>query len=225
VTKLFDTLSHFPTVVPTTVLMFCLAWFGVSLLVSGLDGNPNTHGPRLRSGGKGHGKHPSGKHHGGHRHARKSHARARIENVPLSLSATIVSFGAWAVCLLASFGLDALHLHNTVKIVAGATVLAVGVGVGLAMLTAFAIPAEKVLVMHAAPGRADAVGAMCRVRTLRNGVGDAKVTTGRNAGSIIPFEIVPGDVVSVGDEALIVSYDPGDERYVVGHLDQLLRES
>jgi hypothetical protein len=220
VTKLFDTLSHFPTVVPTTVLMFCLAWFGVSLLVSGLDGNPNTHGPRVRSGGKGHGRH-----HGGYRPGGKGRARARIENVPLSLSATIVSFGAWAVCLLASFGLDALHLHNTAKIVAGATVLAVGVGVGLAMLTAFAIPAEKVLVMHAAPGRADAVGATCRVRTVRNGVGDAKVTTGRNAGSIIPFEIVPGDVVSVGDEALIVSYDPGDERYVIGHLDQLLRES
>jgi hypothetical protein len=220
VTKLFDTLSHFPTVVPTSVLMFCLAWFGVSLLVSGLDGNPNTHGPRLRSAGRGHGKH-----HGGHRQAGKSYARTRIENVPLSLSATIVSFGAWAVCLLASFGLDALHLHNTGKIVAGATVLAVGLGVGLAMLTAFAIPAEKVLVMHAAPGRAEAVGATCRVRTLRNGVGDAKVTTGRNAGSIIPFEIVPGDVVSVGDEALIVSYDPGDERYVIGHLDQLLRES
>jgi hypothetical protein len=220
VTKLFDTLSHFPTVVPTSVLMFCLAWFGVSLLVSGLDGNPNTHGPRLRSAGRGHGKH-----NGGHRQAGKSYARTRIENVPLSLSATIVSFGAWAVCLLASFGLDALHLHNTGKIVAGATVLAVGLGVGLAMLTAFAIPAEKVLVMHAAPGRAEAVGATCRVRTLRNGVGDAKVTTGRNAGSIIPFEIVPGDVVSVGDEALIVSYDPGDERYVIGHLDQLLRES
>jgi hypothetical protein len=220
VTKLFDTLSHFPTVVPTTVLMFCLAWFGVSLLVSGLDGNPNTHGPRLRSGGKG-----RAHHHTGHHNAGKGHARSRIENVPLSLSATIVSFGAWAVCLLSSFGLDALHLHNTAKIVAGATVLAVGVGVGLAMLTAFAIPAEKVLVMHAAPGRADAVGATCRVRTLRNGVGDAKVTNGRNAGSIIPFEIVPGDVVSVGDEALIVSYDPGDERYVIGHLDQLLRES
>jgi hypothetical protein len=220
VTKLFDTLSHFPTVVPTTVLMFCLAWFGVSLLVSGLDGNPNTHGPRLRSGGKG-----RAHHHTGHHHAGKGHARSRIENVPLSLSATIVSFGAWAVCLLSSFGLDALHLHNTAKIVAGATVLAVGVGVGLAMLTAFAIPAERVLVMHAAPGRADAVGATCRVRTLRNGVGDAKVTNGRNAGSIIPFEIVPGDVVSVGDEALIVSYDPGDERYVIGHLDQLLRES
>jgi hypothetical protein len=220
VTKLFDTLSHFPTVVPTTVLMFCLAWFGVSLLVSGLDGNPNTHGPRLRSGGKGHGKH-----HAGHRYAGKSHARTRIENIPLSLSATIVSFGAWAVCLLASFGLDALSLHNTAKILAGATVLAVGVGVGLAMLTAFAIPAEKVLVMNAAPSRADAVGATCLVRTLRNGVGDAKVTSGRNAGSIIPFEVVPGDVVSVGDEALIVSYDPGDERYVIGHLDQLLRES
>lgn len=219
-TKLLETLSHFPTVVPTSVLMFCLAWFGVSLLVSGLDGNPNTHGPRVRSGGKGHGKQ-----HIGHHHTGKSNARTRIENMPLSLSATIVSFGAWAVCLLASFGLDALHLHNTAKIVAGATVLAIGVGVGLAMLTAFAIPAEKVLVMHAAPGRADAVGATCRVRTLRNGVGDAKVTTGRNAGSIIPFEIMPGEVVSVGDEALIVSYDPGDERYVIGQLDQLLRES
>jgi hypothetical protein len=220
VTKLFDTLSHFPTVVPTSVLMFCLAWFGVSLLVSGLDGNPNTHGPRVRSGRKGHGK-P----HAAQRPAGKSQARSRIETLPLSLSATIVSFGAWAVCLLASFGLDALDLHNTAKIVAGATVLAVGVGVGFAMLTAFAIPAEKVLVMHAAPGRADAVGATCRVRTLRNGVGDAKVTNGRNAGSIIPFEIMPGEVVAVGDEALIVSYDPGDERYVIGHLDQLLRES
>ena len=51
--------------------MFCLAWFGVSLLVSGLDGNPNTHGPRVRSGSKGHGKHPIG-----HRHAGKSHTRA-----------------------------------------------------------------------------------------------------------------------------------------------------
>jgi hypothetical protein len=225
VTKLFDTLSHFPTVVPTTVLMFCLAWFGVSLLVSGLDGNPNTHGPRLHRGGGGHGRHHGGHRHAGKTHVAKSHTRTRLENVPLSLSATIVSFGAWTVCLLSSFALDALHLHSTAKIVAGATVLAVGVAVGLAMLTAFAIPAEKVLVMHAAPSRADAVGATCRVRTMRNGTGDAKVTTGRNAGSIIPFEIVPGEFVSVGDEALIVSYDPGDERYVIGHLDQLLRES
>jgi hypothetical protein len=219
VTKLIHTLSHYPTVVPTTVLMFFLTWFTVSLVVSGLDGNPNTHGPRLRGG---HGHHKA---HAGHRHGGKARGKtaARLGSLPFSLSATVVSLGAWATCLLATLGVDALHLRGVADIATKTAVLMTAVVVGFGLLAAFAIPAEKVLVTSTAPGRADAVGSICKIRTLRNGAGDAKITSGRAVGSIIPFEVAPGDDVVIGEEALIVSYDPVDERFVVGHLDELLR--
>jgi hypothetical protein len=220
VASLIQTLSHYPTVVPTTVLLFCLLWFTMSLLVSGLDGNPNTHGPRLRSG---HSRHGGQGHHRHAGHRPRSKTAGRLGSMPFSLSATIVSFGAWALCLLASLALDAVHLHGAADIVAKTAVLVLGMAAGLGLLVAFAIPAEKVLVTSTAPGRADAVGSTCKIRTLRNGVGDAKIISGRAVGSIIPFEVAPGDTVAVGESALIVSYDPADERFVIGQLDELLR--
>jgi hypothetical protein len=195
----------------------------VSLVVSGLDGNPNTHGPRLRAGGggkaggKGHGKGKAG----GAKPRGK--LRARLGSMPLSLSATIVSLGDWAVCLLASLGIDAASLHGAQDLILRIVVLVVGLVVGLGLLAVFAIPAERVLVTSTAPTRADTVGAMCKIRTLRNGAGDAKVTSGRAVGSIIPFEVAPGDDLAIGDQALVVAYDPVDERFVVGHLDEILR--
>lgn len=220
-TRFINTLSHYPTVVPTTVLMFCLLWFAMSLLLSGFG-----HGHAGHAGHTGHGSQGGRTGHGSHTgHAGHGDggARTRLDGMPLSLSATVVSLGAWIVCLLASLGIDALDLHGTTDIAAKTAVLVVGVLAGVGLLVAFAVPAEKVLVMSTAPGRAEAVGAMCKIRTLRNGSGDAKITTGRAVGSIIPFEAVPGDQLAVGDDALIVSYDPVDERFVVGHLDELLR--
>jgi hypothetical protein len=222
--SLIDTMGKFPTVVPMAVLMFCTAWWVVSL-VAGAGHQAHPHGHAMGRVGRGGGGRSSGRSGGrsGAGQAKGLRKAMRADALPLSLSLTIVSFGAWAVCLLGSLGLDAADLAGVANVAAGAGVLVLGTFVGLGLLTAAGTPLEKVLVTKTAPTRAQAVGSTCRVRTVRDRRGDAKVLTGPTAGAIIPIDLAPGVQLSPGDEALVVAYDETDERFIVAELDDVLR--
>jgi hypothetical protein len=220
--SLIDTMGRFPTVVPMAVLMFCTAWWVVSL-VAGAGHQAHPHGHAMGRVGRGGGGRSSARGRSGAGHAKGWRKAMRADALPLSLSITIVSFGAWAVCLLGSLGLDAADLAGFGKVAAGVGVLVVGTIAGLGLLTAAASPLEKVLVTKTAPTRAQAVGSTCRVRTVRDRRGDAKVLTGPTAGAIIPIDLAPGVELSPGDEALVVAYDETDERFIVAELDDVLR--
>jgi hypothetical protein len=224
--SLIDTMGQFPTVVPMAVLMFCTAWWVVSL-VAGAGHQAHPHGHAIGRVGRGGRGRSSGRGRSGGRsgagQAKGLRKAMRADALPLSLSLTIVSFGAWAVCLLGSLGLDAADLAGAAKVAAGIGVLAAGMFAGLGLLTAAANPLEKVLVTKTAPTRAQAVGSTCRVRTVRDRRGDAKVLTGPTAGAIIPIDLAPGVELSPGDEALVVAYDETDERFIVAELDDVLR--
>jgi hypothetical protein len=220
--SLIDTMGRFPTVVPMAVLMFCTAWWVVSL-VAGAGHQAHPHGHAMGRVGRGGGGRSSARGRSGAGQTKGWRKAMRADALPLSLSITIVSFGAWAVCLLGSLGLDAADLAGFGKVAAGVGVLVVGTIAGLGLLTAAASPLEKVLVTKTAPTRAQAVGSTCRVRTVRDRRGDAKVLTGPTAGAIIPIDLAPGVELSPGDEALVVAYDETDERFIVAELDDVLR--
>jgi hypothetical protein len=217
--SLIDTMGRFPTVAPTAVLMFCTAWWLVSLVAgAGHQAHPHGRAGNLRAGGR-----SRSRSRGVSGQAKGWRRAMRADALPLSLSLTIVSFGAWAVCLLGSLGLDAADLRGAAKVAAAVGVLAAATLAGLGLLTAAASPLEKVLVTKTAPTRAQAVGSTCRVRTVRDRKGDAKVLTGPTTGAIIPIDLAPGVELSPGDEALVVAYDETDERFIVAELDDVLR--
>ena len=228
--KLIELMSRFPTVVPTAVLIFCLAWWIVSLLVSGVDTD---------TGAMARGRGPAGARglprggRAGRRGKRvsRSGSRSRLRRslhmdvLPLSMAVTVLSFGTWAVSLIGSLVLDRADLTGWAFAAAGAGLLSVALLAGLGLLSLFAIPAEKVFVTHVAPNRGDAVGATCKIRSIRGDRGDARMLTGTTAGAIVSIELAPGVTLVSGDEALVVSYDEADSRFVVVELDELLRGS
>ena len=215
--ELIQLLTGYPGIVPTAVLIFCLMWWVASLLAAAGDtgdaktlrgGRPRHRAPRSRATGK------------------KSGTIKRVfklGSLPLSLTSLVVSFGAWAVCLLAGLGLNAADPSPVARTIAGTVILIVGLFVGLGLLSVSAIPAERVLVTHHAPVRRDAVGSTCTIRSMRNGAGDAKVTSGPTAGAIISVEAIPGEELAAGEAALVVAYDDVDERFQVARLDDVLR--
>jgi hypothetical protein len=223
--KLIELLSGFPTVVPTAVLIFCSAWWIVSLLVSGVDTDTDAmargRGPAGRRGvGRGgRRRQRAGKAGRGGRFRRG----LRMDVLPLSMAVTVLSFGTWAVSLIGSLVLDRADLSGVAFAAAGTGLLAVSVLAGLGLLSVFAIPAEKVFVTHTAPARGDAVGATCKIRSIKNGHGDARMLTGPTVGAIVSIELAPGVTLAPGDEALVVSYDDSDSRFIVVELDELLR--
>jgi hypothetical protein len=147
----------------------------------------------------------------------------RADALPLSLSLTLVSFGAWAVCLLGALGLDAASLSGFGQAAAGTGLLTAGGLAGLGLLTVAAAPLENVLVTKTAPTRAQAVGSVCRMRTVKGRQGDAKVTSGPTAGVVIAVDLAPGVDLKPGDDALVIAYDETDERFIVAEVDDVLR--
>jgi hypothetical protein len=217
--SLVDTMGRFPTVVPTAVLMFCAAWWAVSL-VAGAGHQAHPHGRAGHGGGR------SGRSRGrgaGRGPAKGLRRAMRVDALPLSLSLTLVSFGAWAVCLLGVLGIDASDLAGLGKLAAGTALLVSGALAGLGLLTVAAPPLEKVLVTKTAPTRAQAVGSVCRIRTVNGRRGDAKVISGPTAGVVIAVDLAPGVELKPGDEALVIAYDETDERFIVAEVDDVLR--
>jgi hypothetical protein len=226
IATLVDTMSHFPTVVPTAALMFCVAWWVVSLIVSGVDGGgeaPQTRGPRGPRAAR------APKVRNGRRGRSRTGGRGRrllkADVIPFSMALTVLSFGSWAVCLLGAGLLERADLTRGVEIAAGSGLLIVSLLSGLGLLTAFAIPAEKILITNTAPTRSDAVGALCRVRSIKDGRGDARVLTGPTTGALVPITVAPGVDLVAGDDALVITYDDDLDRFVVSDLDEILRPS
>lgn len=231
--RLIELVSQFPTVIPTAALIFCLVWWMVSLFVSGLDADPDS-----LAHGRGPSRARAATEEGGARRTARGRVRRtrrvgggrrrgglRLDVLPLSLAVTVLSFGAWAVSLLGALLLDGAGLDGVARVLAGLALLGVSTLAGLGLVRLFAIPAEKVFVTHTAPKNGDAVGATCRIRSVRGDRGDAQMLTGPTAGTIVSIELAPGSVLAAGDDALVVSYDEGDARFVVMELDDLLRGS
>ena len=124
---MIDLLTTFPTVLPSALLLFCLTWWLATLLISGIGDGP--HDGHLGHGHMGHagagrvggarGAHPSaargraGKakarvrahgtnHPGGHRPSIGDRIAATLGLgiVPVPLTLTLFSFGAWATSLV-----------------------------------------------------------------------------------------------------------------------------
>jgi hypothetical protein len=243
-------LTSFPTSVFTVLLAFCLTWWIVTTLLSGIDTDADFDNPHGQPGHVGHGHAPGGQpSHGSGRGAGRSAGRHGVRRVggrragqrgqgtsgggilsdffsfgvvPLPLALTIVTFGAWSVSLV----LQQLAGNSSghVAVVAGIALAAVALLAGSALLRTVRTPVGKMFDMEIAPGRDRSVGATCKVRTLvvTERLGDAEVLTGPTRGSLIKVRADEGRFTR-GDIAVIVDYDPATEAFVIDELDESLR--
>lgn len=203
---MIELLSHFPTSVFTGLLVFCLTWWLISILVSGLDADADTDAD---FDGDGVGDH-IGKALG-------------LGAVPLPLALTLLAFGGWAASivlqsLLATTDTPALALGTALAVLAGALVA------GLVVLRLSAKPLSRLFRTEQAPSRSAAVGAMCRVRTLNvtSSFGDAEVLSGPTRGSIVRVRAADGRF-GRGDTAHIIDFDEQTNTFVIDELDDVLR--
>lgn len=199
--RLVELLTEFPTVVFTSLLAFCLAWWIVSLVVSGADGDfdADVDGDADLDVGN-----ADGFHH--------SIGRAlQLGTVPLSLACTVLAFGAWALSLMGQMVIDALDVTGVVLVLLGLVLIVAALAFGVVLLKAVAKPAARVFVTETAPGRHDSVGATCKVRSITETrqIVDAEVLTGRTKGSIIRVT-APAGQFARGDLALVVDVDERD---------------
>ena len=242
---MIELLTSFPTSVFTVLLAFCLTWWIVTTLLSGIDTDADFEHSHAQPGHAGHahasGGHPAhgagrgggrhgGRRSGGRRGGQRGQSRPggglsdffSFGAVPLPLAFTIITFGAWSVSLV---------LQQLVGDSSGHVALIVGIGVavvallaGSALLRTIRNPIGRMFDMEFAPERARSVGATCRVRTLvvTERLGDAEVLTGPTRGSLIKVRADEGRFAR-GDIAVIIDYDPVTEAFVIDELDESLR--
>lgn len=243
---MIELLTSFPTSVFTVLLAFCLTWWIVTTLLSGIDTDADFEHSHAQAGHTGHG-HASGGHpaHGAGRGAgrhgvRRSGSRRggqrgqsrssgggladffSFSTVPLPLALTIITFGAWSVSLLLQLLVGDSSGH--IAVIVGIGVAVVALLAGSALLRTIRTPVAKLFDMEIAPGRDRSVGATCKVRTLvvTERLGDAEVLTGPTRGSLIRVRADEGRFAR-GDIAVIIDYDPITEAFVIDELDESLR--
>lgn len=190
-----QTLTTFPTAIFTGILIFCLAWWLITLLVAGLDADVDldADGPDLLGFG----------------------------NLPIALAVTLLAFGAWATSLLATVALDdgdSPPIGLILGIGAGAIVG------GLLFLRLAAKPLSRLFHTEQGPARTDSVGAICKIRTLHvdQRFGDAEIVSGTTKGSIIRVRAAPG-LFHRGDLAHVIDFDEAAEAFAIAELDDELR--
>jgi hypothetical protein len=189
------TLSSFPTAIFTGILIFCLAWWLITLLVAGLDADVDLDADGPDFLGFGH--------------------------MPIALALTLLSFGAWAASLVLSTQIDdvdAAGIGTVLGIAAAALV------VGAITLRVLSRPLSRLFHTEHAPERAATVGATCKVRTLHvdERFGDAEVINGVNCGSLIRVRAGPGQFHR-GDLAHVIDFDEATESFTISELADELR--
>ena len=190
-----QTLTTFPTAIFTGILIFCLAWWVITLLVAGLDADVDldADGPDFLG----------------------------IGSLPIALAFTLLAFGAWATSLLATVAIDdgdTLPIGPIVGIGAGAIVG------GLLFLRLASKPLSRLFHTEQGPARTDSVGAICKIRTLHvdQRFGDAEIVSGTTRGSIIRVRAAPG-LFHRGDLAHVIDFDEAAEAFAIAELDDELR--
>jgi hypothetical protein len=150
----------------------------------------------------------------------------RLGQIPMSLSLTIISFGAFAISGLLQLAAEggegnAGHVNTPIAIAIMAFALVVG---GL-LHRWFAQATQPLFVTNTAPERHAAIGATCRIRTthVTASLGEAEVTSGSAIGQIVRVRTDSGDFVR-GDVAHLVGYDQQSGAFTIVELDPELKE-
>lgn len=225
--RVIETVSSFPTVVFTAVFAFCLAWWLVSLFVSGIDGSGEAD---VDADVDTDFDVDSGDVDAGDELATKMARALHVGEVPLSMSLTVLSFGAWASSGLAQLVLDDIAKKGKwgsgLRLIVALAILALGVFVGGLLLRVFAKATKPVFVTTLATSRHSALGATCRIRTtnVTASLGEAEVMSGENKGQIVKVRTDRGDFVR-GDVAQLVGYDEDTGAFTIVELDPVLRDT
>jgi hypothetical protein len=244
--RVIELVSSFPTVVFTAVLAFCLVWWIISLLLSGGEGGNDGdtdfdvdtdaefghgHAAGHVHTGQVHTGHAGHTNHSGHSHAKGGHhgpgwklAKViRFGQVPLSLSLTVISFGAFAVSGLIQLAAEGKSKHVAAPV--GVTIMLFSLAVGGILHRWFAQATQPLFVTTTAPERHAAIGATCRIRTthVTASLGEAEVTSGSAIGQIVRVRTDSGDFVR-GDIAHLVGYDQQSGAFTIVELDPDLKQ-
>jgi hypothetical protein len=242
--RVIELVSSFPTVVFTAVLAFCLVWWIISLVLSGGEGgndgdadfdvDPDVDGDvefgRGHAAGHVHTSHGHGKQtnhgftKGGQHGVSWALAKAiRFGQIPISLSLTIISFGAFAVSGFVQLALEGNA--KPVKTPVGIAIMLFGLAVGGLLHRWFALATQPLFITNTAPERHAAIGATCRIRTthVTASLGEAEVTSGSALGQIVRVRTDSGDFVR-GDIAHLVGYDQQSGAFTIVELDPDLKE-
>ena len=194
-------LTAFPTVIFTGFFAFCVAWWVLSTLLSGLDFDLDGDGEPDGVGD----------------HVSKALGTGPV---PIPLALTVLAFGAWAAALALQAvlaGADSPRLDTGKALL----VLGAAIAVGLLLLRILAKPLRHLFHTEPALQRRDAVGSICKVRTLYVGDkgGQAEVVNGGLRGSLIPVRAGAGGPFHRGDHALVIDYDDSTGRYTIADVD------
>jgi hypothetical protein len=200
-------IGSFPAVVFTAMLAFSLAWWLISVLAGGLDvdgvdgGDVDGIEGDADLGGR-------------------IFDTLGVPGIPLSISFTIVSFGAWVVAIALTAAARAADVSGPLLVVAGAGAIALSLFVGVRFARVVAAPLAPLFTTLPAPSVADAIGSLARVRSIvvdGGRPGEVLVTTGPARSTVLRARAEQtfraGDIVHVIDRDddgvyLVVAVDP-----------------
>ena len=187
----------FPTVVFTFLLVVCVLWWLASMVLGGLDSDVDVEGGEGLADQLG------------------------LTAMPLPLALSILALGGWLTSALlhglVGDSARSLAIGASIGVFAGAIV------VGLGLVKLLSGPVGTLFATEPAPKRRQAVGSICKVRTLEvsERSGDAEVITGPIKGSVVAVRAADGRFHR-GDLALIVDYDERTEHFVIDEVDDLV---
>lgn len=198
-------LTSFPTAIFTAVLVFCIAWWVISLLFSAADFDTDADADA-----------------DGDNDGLGDHIGRVLGSgpVPIPLAVTILAFGMWASSLVlqAIFaGDDGPRLAIGLALV----VIVVAIAVGLVVVRLASKPLRRLFHTESALSRRDAIGSVCKVRTLLAGEnGQAEIVNGGLRGSLIPVRAASGGPFHRGEHAIVIDYDDAVGRYLIAEIDE-----
>ena len=200
--RVVELLSSYPTVIFTALLMFCLAWWLVSIVVSGADGADTD----MDADGDGDFFGRAGRLIG-------------TGAVPVSLGFTVLSFGGWAVCLLLSVAVNPDELSGRAARLVGTGILVGGGFAGLGLVRFFARVSKPVFTTLTAPRRHENLGARVRIRTtlVTHSFGQAEVLTGPLRGAVVKVRAAEGRFTR-GDIALVIDFNAETNVYDIDEI-------
>lgn len=203
-------LTSFPTAIFTAVLVFCVAWWVISLLFSVGDVDVDTDADV--------GADTDGDADGvGHQIG----ALLGSGPVPIALALTILAFGMWATSLILQAIFAGDDDSPSLAIGGALVVIVAAVAVGLVVVRLACRPLRRLFHTERALSRSDAVGSVCKVRTLVvDAGGQAEIVNGGLRGSVIAVRAASGGPFQRGDHAIIVDYDDDSGRYLIAEIDE-----
>ena len=198
----------FPAVVFTAMLAFSLAWWLVSALAGGLDADGDFDTDADGDGDV-----------GGH-----VADAIGIPGMPMSISFTIISFGAWVASLALTAVARAGDLTGPALAVAGTGAMAASLYAGVRFARVAAAPLAPLFNTLPAPSVDDAIGSLARVRSIvvdHDDPGEVLVTTGPARSTVLRARAQ--QTFRSGDIVHVIARDD-DGIYVVTGVDPAIGE-